>query len=96
MKGLLSVGLSSFPTSISFTHLSLNNTKNECHVSFGMCGLQLIQKHLLVNNNLEMEYRDLTDITSSFSTAVKSQASVLKEQFHNQKLGVTWPNNKPQ
>lgn len=83
-KGLLSVNFSSFPTSIFFTCLSLNITQSECYVSFGMCGLQLIQKYLLVNNYLEMEYQDMTDIISStFSIAVQSQASVLNEQFHN-------------
>lgn len=95
MKGLLSLDLNSL-TSIPFTHLPLLNIpKNECYVNFGMCGLQLIQKDLLVNNTVEMEYLDLTGIMSSFSICMKSQGSVLEEQFHNQNLGVTWPNNKP-
>ena len=51
---------------------------------FSMCGLQLIQKDLLVSSKLEMEYPDLTGITFSFSVAMKSQGLVLKEQFHNQ------------
>lgn len=96
MKDLLSLDLNSSLTSIPFTNLSLLNIpKNECYVNFGMCGLQLIQKNLLVNNTIEMEYSDLTGMTSSFSIALKSQGSVLEEQFHNQNLGVTWPNNKP-
>lgn len=87
MKLLLSMDLSSSSTSIPFIFsLSFFNIpKNECYVSF-TC---VVQKDLLVNNNLEMEYPDLIDITSSFSVAMKNQGLFLKEQLHNQKWGVT-------
>lgn len=95
-EGAPSLDSNSSLRSIPFTYLSfLSIPKNECCVNFGMCGMQLIQKDLL-NNTREMEYSDLTGIMSSFSIALKSQGSVLEEQFHNQKLGVTWPSNKPQ
>lgn len=44
-----------------------------------LCGLQLIQKNLLVNNNLEIEYPDLSGIKLSFSIAVKSQILSLRK-----------------